>query len=314
MKNKKSLSTKEKNTHKKSKVPFQLSFIRFLFKSFGVLFPALAAKKAMQLFMTPKRRNDGKLSPVFNQSVIMGTAYQKTRIRSYMWGHTGKIVLLVHGWESSSKIFESFIIPILNAGYRVVAMDGPAHANSSQKQTNMIDFGDALYTVLKRLEKSGGVYAIVGHSFGGSSLINMLYRKSKPRSLKKIVLIAIPSRIDHIFYDFFKFIRLSSNAVEEFKILMESKFGLKIEGLKVNNWVDNLEIEKVLVVHDRNDKVISYRETESLVNDWKNARLILTEGLGHNRIMKSADVIENIIQYCDQEEVDEPVGHHFSTY
>lgn len=231
-----------------------------------------------------------------------------------MWGHTGKIVLLVHGWESSSKIFESFILPLVNAGYRVVAIDGPAHANSSQKQTNMIDFGDALYKVINRLEKSGGVYAIVGHSFGGSSLINMIYRKSKPQSLKKIVLIAIPSRIDHIFYNFFKYINLSANAIDEFKKLMVTKFNLQIDNLKVKNWVEDMNIQEVLVLHDKFDKIISYQEAESLVSDWKNARLILTEGLGHNRIMTSAEVIENIIDYCDQEEVTERVSHHFLTH
>lgn len=314
MKNKKDLSTGEKHSHKKSKIPFQLSVIRFLFKYFGALLPALAAKKAMQLFMTPKRKKEGPLSPIFNQSIIMGTAYKNTRIRSYMWGHTGKIVLLVHGWESSSRIFESFILPLLNAGYRVVAIDGPAHANSSQKQTNMIDFGDALYKVVNRLEKSGGVYAIVGHSFGGSSLVNMIYRKSKPQTLKKIVLIAIPSRIDRIFYNFFKYINLSATAVDEFKKLMGSKFDLNIENLTVSNWLDNLDLKEVLVVHDKNDKIISFREAESLVNSWKNSRLILTEGLGHNRIMKSAAVIRDIIEYCDPEEETELVGHHLYTH
>ena len=239
---------------------------------------------------------------LFKRAYLTGTAYRDTRIRGYMWGNTGKIVLLVHGWESSSRIFESFVSPLLASGYRVMAIDGPAHADSTQKQTNMVDFGDALYKIVQRLEKSGGVYALIGHSFGGSSLINMLYRRSTPGTLKKIVIIASPSRIDNIFSNFFQYLHLPERVIKEFKILMAKNFNLKIEDLKLENWVHDLSLDKVLIVHDRNDKIIPYKEAEALVQAWKKSRFLLTEGLGHNRIMKNPEVIDEIINYLQEEE------------
>ncbi len=231
----------------------------------------------------------------------MGTPYKGTRITSYLWGETGKIVVLVHGWESSSRIYESFVAPLLSAGYRVVAIDGPAHGFSSLRQTNLFDFGDALHAVLENLKKVGEVHALVGHSFGGSSLINMLYRKGKPKFVKKIAIIASPSRLDKIFYYFFNHMRLPKAVTREFEILLRQKFGIEVEDLNVTNWVQKLQIDNILVIHDVQDKVVAPQEAEVLVASGEKFTLLLTEGLGHNRIMKDRDVINHILSYLDEE-------------
>ena len=174
---------------------------------------------------------------IFEKAYVMGIPYKNSRVTTYMWGETGKIVVLVHGWESSSRIYESFVAPLLSAGYRVVAIDGPAHGFSSLRETNLFDFGDALHAVLQRLEKIGEVYALVGHSFGGSSLVNMLHRKRKPAPLAKVVIIASPSRLDNIFYYFFNHLRLTKAVRREFEILLRQKFEVNLDDLKVTNWV-----------------------------------------------------------------------------
>src|SRR5690606_30321487 len=76
---------------------------------------------------------------------------------------------------------------------------------------------------------------------------------------------------------------------------------LKIDNLKVSHWVGNLLHHEVLIIHDKQDKIISYREAANLVNNWKTSRLTLTEGLGHNRIMKSDKVIADMIDYLNDE-------------
>lgn len=299
MKNKhtESLRGKESKKDKSKSTPLVIDLLRWSFRLLGPLFPKLAAQKAMNLFMTPKRRKGSSFSGIFNKAYVMGTPYKGTRITSYMWGESGKIVLLVHGWESSSRIYESFVVPLLTAGYRVVAIDGPAHGDSKLKQTNLFDFGDALHAVLKRFEAIGEVYALVGHSFGGSSLVNMLYRKGKPGSLQKIAIIASPSRLDRVFYYFFRYMHLPKTVIHNFKTLLHQKFGVSMEALNVANWASELGMDNILVIHDVHDKVIRCEEAEVLVASGGNFTPLFTEGLGHNRIMKDPDVIKNVVAY-----------------
>ena len=297
---KQSHSRGEIRKNKKKRTPPVIHMLRWSFKLLGPLVPRLAAQKAMQLFMTPKRRKSASFAGVFKKAYLLGIPYKNSRISTYLWGETGKIVVLVHGWESSSRIYESFVVPLVDVGYRVVAVDGPAHGNSKLRQTNLFDFGDALHEVLKSLEKVGEVHALVGHSFGGSSLINMLYRKGKPASLKKVVTIASPSRLDNIFYYFFNHLRLPTAVRREFKILLREKFEVNLEDLKVSNWVPKLQIDNILVIHDAQDRVVAPQEADALVASGDNLTLMLTEGLGHNRIMKDPGVIRKILFYLHE--------------
>ena len=47
----------------------------------------------------------------------------------FAWG-AGPSVLLVHGWEGRGAQLGALVDPLVAAGYRVVALDGPAHGDS----------------------------------------------------------------------------------------------------------------------------------------------------------------------------------------
>ena len=46
-----------------------------------------------------------------------------------------------------------------------------------------------------------------------------------------------------------------------------------------------------LVVHDRGDRQVPFREAEGFGAAWPNAQLFATDGLGHNRILQDAKVL-----------------------
>lgn len=280
-------------------VPFSIKFSRLGFRYGGALFPKLAADLAMKRFMTPRRLKGKDLPNIFEEAFILSIPYQGGKVRTYMWGYTGKIVLLVHGWESGPHFFEAIIAALIDAGYRVLAIEGPAHGDSLQKQTNMIDFGHALQAVMERMEKSGGIAAVLGHSFGGSTLVNTFTRFSPPRALEKMVLIAIPARIDLVFERYFAFLRLPSRVRDKFKASLFRLFGLKVEEMQLKYWCAQVNNAQVLLIHDRHDKLIPFEESEALVADWPVANLWETENLGHHRIIKHETVIDKILQFLD---------------
>ena len=55
----------------------------------------------------------------------------------------------------------------------------------------------------------------------------------------------------------------------------------------------------LLVVHDRNDKEVPVESGQSISNAWPGAELILTEGLGHQRILRAEPVTNVAVSFID---------------
>jgi len=53
----------------------------------------------------------------------------------------------------------------------------------------------------------------------------------------------------------------------------------------------------MLVFHDRSDDEVSIVQAEQLAARWPNARLVISEGLGHRRILRDPDVIAETVAF-----------------
>ena len=60
-------------------------------------------------------------------------------------------VLLLHGWDGRAAQMISFVEPLVDAGYAVLAVDAPAHGASAGRQTNMLEWSLALRAIARRL-------------------------------------------------------------------------------------------------------------------------------------------------------------------
>lgn len=81
---------------------------------------------------------------------------------------SNKVVVLVHGWPLSHKMFEYQIPSLLKAGYRVVRMDIRGFGNSEEATTgyNYNQFATDLYYVICALGLSH--FSLLGFSMGGA--------------------------------------------------------------------------------------------------------------------------------------------------
>jgi pimeloyl-ACP methyl ester carboxylesterase len=50
--------------------------------------------------------------------------------------------------------------------------------------------------------------------------------------------------------------------------------------------------QPLLVIHDRDDAEVPWTDGADLVDAWPGARLLLTRGLGHRRILHDAVVVQ----------------------
>jgi hypothetical protein len=55
----------------------------------------------------------------------------------------------------------------------------------------------------------------------------------------------------------------------------------------------------LLLVHDRDDNETSWSDSEAIAKAWPAARLLTTTDLGHRRILRDRDVINQVVTFID---------------
>ena len=255
--------------------------------------PALAAKKATQKFLSP-RRFEPKAWELKGES--RGVRFNiNENISAIKWlpenkNMSDKRVLLVHGWESRATQMYGFVPHLLKLGYEVVAIDMPAHGYSKGLTSDAYQFTQAILLA----EQSLGVFdLVIAHSMGAGATSAAVSQGLKS---KKLILISGASSIENVLRRFSGFIGLSSKATDLFVEFTGDKVGVK------PSEIDSAIVSKsnnipTLFVHDRLDFEVPISESERLLSTFTNSEIFITEGLGHRKILKSKVVLDKIDRF-----------------
>jgi len=255
-------------------------------------FPNLAHRFFVTIFFTPlnysvPQKEKGMEASAEKFTVVAG----KKKIQCYSWGD-GPVVLLVHGWAGRATQFRKFIPALVNEKYRVVGFDGPAHGHSGGTSTNILEFEEALVRIY---EKTGVPEAIIAHSFGGGAV---LFAAMNGLRVRKLINIATPTVGDEIIQTYLRTINASPKTGTAFKSYILKKTGKPFEEFTALHFITRIAQDiSLLLVHDENDREVSFRQAVELVNRYPRATLFKTTGLGHTRILKDEDVIKRCISF-----------------
>jgi pimeloyl-ACP methyl ester carboxylesterase len=276
--------------------PAGLRWLRLQLRVLSKVAPELAFRQAWKLFCTPRR-----LPAKHWEAAALAKARQRTvasesgPIAVYEWGQsTAPAVLLVHGWELRASFWRAWVKPLLAAGYRVVALDGPAHGASPGRQTTLKGFGGAVQAVVDTL---GEVRAIVAHSFGAASVAGLPVRLPAGQPLPRLVLLSAPIGPRAVAGRFADFLYLSNDFVARFAQYVEEATGRPADSFGVVQSGPGTGAQKVLVVHDEADEIIPFSEGQQIAAAWPEATLHATRGLGHNRLLRDAGVVQTAVDF-----------------
>lgn len=273
----------------------------FAFKVLDKVSLPLAGRLALRLFMIPPKHRMPKREVATSESadVRCYTIHDKDiAVRS--WGD-GPVVLLSHGWGGRATQLFSFVQPLVEAGYRVVGFDLPAHGDSSGKHSNMLEASLVLSEVVKKEVKAGqGLRAIIGHSFGaGAALLAMQRYHIRP---EKLVLISCFADIHWVTRTFGDVFEMSDRAVKA----MEKRAHKELDNAygKAWHWDDlspTLNIQKVtadtLLIHDEGDHEVPYEHALRLHEAQPAAELLTTSGYGHRKILMHQQSIDAVVKF-----------------
>lgn len=283
--------TKKPSIHKQSlKIPSLIlitsQLIAFISLKLITLFVA-------KLFVTPTKykipKRELEMDRNSIQKLINIPAIDKEVIL-YNYGESDRKVLLVHSWSGRGTQLVKIADELVKLGYSTISFDAPAHGKSAGKTTIMIDFIAAILEIDKQF---GPFEAAVGHSLGGMSVMNAVKKGLK---VNRAVIIGSGDVVQDIIDDFVAKLKLKPSISTRLRLHFEKKFGEDMNNYSTYLAAKEIAIP-VLVIHDKNDPDVTVTAGIHIHKYLKNGELVLTEGLGHRKILGNYAVIEKIVQF-----------------
>jgi pimeloyl-ACP methyl ester carboxylesterase len=210
----------------------------------------------------------------------------------WRWGHSGPLVVVIHGWGSHAARFGNFIAPLHAAGFSVLGIDAPAHGDSPGTFSDLPRFRDSLAEVLRLHEP---IHAVIGHSLGGGAVLTVL-AETADHHPKKICLFGVPSDMDYILESFAMMLGLSAPALANLRARFEKRFGRPASAIATLAAAPSVRVP-VLIVHDEEDSVAPIAQGAALAAAIPGATLLRTRGLGHSGGLRDADTIRRVVAF-----------------
>lgn len=282
------MSKKTSNTD--NRVPRFIVFTgQFLYK----ISPYLAEKFARKLFITPIKHKIPKrefhMEAESVQTKLFVPAINK-EIVVYSYGNSNKKILLVHGWSGRGTQLVKIADALLENGYSTISFDAPAHGKSGTKTTLMLEFIESVLEI----EKSFGPFEFaVGHSLGGMSILNAI---KNGLQVKKVVVIGSGNSVINIVNTFVEKIGLPNKVAVIMRNSFEKKYHFDMESFSAYVVAKEVKIP-VLVIHDNDDDDIPISEAYHLAENLSDKEVLITNNLGHRKVLGDSAVITKIIEF-----------------
>ena len=249
--------------------------------------PSLVAPFFRRLMLRPRRYvRPGPLLPVrlADERIDLGDG-----LVAWRWG-SGPKVLLVHGFEGNRRQFAAIIDALLERGLSAVALDVPAHGDSAGDELTAVKFIAALERTFTRLDD---IHAVIGHSMGGAmSLFALAHMDRRPR----VVLVSAPSSLKRQLRRFAQAVGLSQRGTAAFIAAVEARVGRPASDFDVRQIAGKIDLP-LLLIHDQNDRQVPVAEAARAAHVLPDAELMVTRGLGHNRLLASSTVVRAIVDF-----------------
>jgi len=253
----------------------------------------LAVRFAAKLFTTPIKhkipKRELEMDSKSRQETIFIPSIRKN-IVVYHFGASEKKMLLVHGWSGRGTQLVKFAEAFVKLGYETISFDAPAHGKSPSSTTLMPEFIESILEIDKQF---GPFEAAVGHSLGGMSLLNAI---KKGLNLNRLVIIGSGDVVQDIINDFVRKLELDAKFNDLLRIHFENKHQLSMDSFSAYHAAKTVDFP-TLVIHDQNDDEVPVSCAYHIHQNLKNGELMITQNLGHRKILGDAAVIQKTIQF-----------------
>ncbi len=205
----------------------------------------------------------------------------------------GPAVLLVHGWEDDTSLFGPLIEALQERLCSVIALDLPAHGHS---EGDALDIETAARGVAAVAREFGPVRAAVGHSFGCKAIA--FAAAWEGAAFARLAMIGSPTSQRSQWNRIITRHGVPPEVATCALALREERLGFSIDRYDLAALGDVMTMP-VLFAHSADDDACPVREVQALVSQWPQARLLLTDALGHRLIAQDPDIVAALVEFID---------------
>ena len=273
--------------------------VKWMFAAVQAINHRLAAALLERLFLTPSRP---KLPA--NEQAFLATGHSE-RVSSpvgelavWSWGE-GRTVLVVHGWGSRASRYRTIAPALVAAGFRVVALEAPGHGLSHGRRSSLPETARAVRFIAERERDRRGAlpWAVIGHSFGSAASI--MAQQDGVRFSRNVFL-APSVDFDAYMTRVQRALGVNAPVVRRMVDRIERNIGFCWDALRMTEMVRDFT-SPALIFHDPADPEVPFSDAEALAAAWPRAELVSTPGMGHRRLLHSAEVVGRIVEFLGSE-------------
>lgn len=225
-------------------------------------------------------------------------------VATYTWGDGAEVVLLVHGWRSRASRFAALVGELETPSRTIVAFDAPGNGDTPGTRTSILDYARIIRLLAAR---HGGVSTIVAHSFG---VLSSFVAVREGVAVDRIVGIAGLHSADELVAQFGREAGLGRRAERGLRRRIENRFFAGVPDLwrRFRSELDPADTRtSLLLIHSRDDSRVDMAQAELIAEAHTGpVRVVLTDGLGHNRILSDPVVLATIGDFVDAAVVTRP--------
>jgi len=255
------------------------------------VYPQKALHLSYGFFTQPKigRISKEKIPTVLQDTHTETFQHNHHHFQAYTWKGNDTKVLLVHGWESNSARWEKTLPYLQQSGSTIIAIDAPAHGQSSGKEFNVPLYAEFINKAVKKYQPT----IIIGHSIGGAACVYHQYLHPET-SIEKMVILGAPSDLKTLLNNYINMLSLNRKMFPLIENRYLENFNFKLETFSAATFAKQIKIEGI-IAHDTSDTIVAFEEGKKIANNWAKSRFITTTDLGHS--MHDDRLYKEIYQY-----------------
>jgi pimeloyl-ACP methyl ester carboxylesterase len=252
------------------------------------------------------RQHEPALRALIDSAQTSTVLHEGLKVHAYRWAPEGARgrpaavrgrMLLCHGWEGYALNFALLVQKAVQAGFEVHAFDHLAHGHSEGTQSGLPIVLATLLTMAAHVEQTAGpIDVLVGHSLGGAACA--WAAANRAFDVHSLVLLA-PFYDTHHLSNMWAKAHLLSEAIRaSLQAGLEQGSGKTFDDFMPPALAQGFDAQpdvQVLVVHDKADKVTSFRHSAALAASAKSVTLLEVCDLGHIALLADEPCMTSVL-------------------
>jgi pimeloyl-ACP methyl ester carboxylesterase len=213
-------------------------------------------------------------------------------INCFSWGSGKRKVLLTHGWASKALDFYELIVELLKIkDLEIIAFDAPGNGSSISEFSNLMLYADSVKSIALNYAQPN---VLIGHSLGG--MANVIALQELEITSDLLISIAPLIRLKENFEQSLDSVNIGAKHQDIFFSNFANEFPVSAGHFNLTNLYQLSPDLDHFLAFDPADHISPYAYLSEFLDKYPAIKSKSFEEVGHYKILKSLDVIGEIVR------------------